>query len=61
MGMEKLIKLTDKYGNLIGWIEKYKLPIKIEDTLEKKEYFVKQGTKKDSGLYMNNQAEGKEK
>ena len=50
-----MIKITDKYGRPLVRIEKINLPITIEDVELKKKYYIKQGTKKDSGLYMNNE------
>lgn len=53
-----MIRIEDKEGNEIGRVSKDKLPIKIQDTndTKKRSYFVKQGTKRDSGLFMNNQS-----
>ena len=50
-----MIKITDKYGRPLVRIEKINLPITIEDVELKKKYYIKQGTKKDSGLFMNSQ------
>ena len=50
-----MIKITDKYGRPLVSIEKDKFPIMIHDIEKDKKYYVKQGTKKDSGLFMNSQ------